>query len=207
VLLLLAPGAPAVALAAGAGAERADAAAPMSEDEQRKQARAHTLPPPPAPVHTRLGAAAAGADAEDRLNRPGTEMRVHCAVPAPYQQRALWLRPMSCRHAGHGAHWQRPGVLVVEAIRSAAHPWGALGAQVVATLVSEIVLCVKEVNIKTRAAAYALLVGLARAMHAVDPPPAPALPALDAGGDVAMGALPACVATMVRALRSPEGFL
>jgi hypothetical protein len=52
VLLLLAPGAPAVALAAGGGAERADAAAPMSEDEQRKQARARTLPPL-APMHTR----------------------------------------------------------------------------------------------------------------------------------------------------------
>ncbi|KAK9845416.1 hypothetical protein WJX81_006006 [Elliptochloris bilobata] len=58
--------------------------------------------------------------------------------------------------------------------------------QLVATLVSEIVLCVKEVNIKTRAAAYALLVGLAHAMHAADPPPDPALLAADAAGDVAM---------------------
>lgn len=61
----------------------------------------------------------------------------------------------------------------------------------VATLVSEIVLCVKEVNIKTRAAAYALLVGLAHAMHAADPPPDPALPRADASGDVAMGDRPA----------------
>jgi len=53
--------------------------------------------------------------------------------------------------------------------------------------VSEIVLCVKEVNIKTRAAAYALLVGLAHAMHAADPPPEPLLPGPEAGGDVVMG--------------------
>lgn len=40
---------------------------------------------------------------------------------------------------------------------------------------SEIVLCVKEVNQKTRAAAYGLLVELARAMHEADPPPLPSL--------------------------------
>ena len=67
--------------------------------------------------------------------------------------------------------------------------------QVVATLVSEIVLCVKEVNIKTRAAAYALLVGLAHAMHAADPLPDPTLPHADASGDVAMGDPPAWLQT------------
>ena len=69
--------------------------------------------------------------------------------------------------------------------------------QVVATLVSEIVLCVKEVNIKTRAAAYALLVGLAHAMHAADPPPEPTLPRDDASGDTVMGDLPAWLQTDV----------
>ena len=43
--------------------------------------------------------------------------------------------------------------------------------QVVAMLVSEIVLCIKEVNKRTRIAAYELLVGLARSMHAANPPP------------------------------------
>lgn len=38
-------------------------------------------------------------------------------------------------------------------------------------LVSEIVLCIKEVNKRTRVAAYELLVGLAEAMHDADPPP------------------------------------
>lgn len=37
-------------------------------------------------------------------------------------------------------------------------------------LVSEIVLCTKEVNKRTRAAAYELLVGLARTMHQASPP-------------------------------------
>ena len=39
-------------------------------------------------------------------------------------------------------------------------------------LVSEIVLCIKEVNKRTRIAAYELLVGLARAMHEDSPPAA-----------------------------------
>lgn len=43
--------------------------------------------------------------------------------------------------------------------------------QVVASMVSEIILCVKEVNQKTRAAAYELLVSLAHAMHQQHPPP------------------------------------
>ena len=47
--------------------------------------------------------------------------------------------------------------------------------QVVATLVSEIALCVKEVNQKTRAAAYGLLVDLGQAMHEADPPSLPSL--------------------------------
>ena len=38
-------------------------------------------------------------------------------------------------------------------------------------LVSEIVLCIKEVNKRTRVAAYELLVGLANAMHDAEPPP------------------------------------
>ncbi len=38
-------------------------------------------------------------------------------------------------------------------------------------LVSEIVLCIKEVNKRTRIAAYELLVGLAKAMHSAEPPP------------------------------------
>ena len=42
--------------------------------------------------------------------------------------------------------------------------------QVVAGLLSEIVLCIKEVNQRTRVAAYQLLVGLAHAMHEAEPP-------------------------------------
>ncbi|KAK9818389.1 hypothetical protein WJX72_011834 [[Myrmecia] bisecta] len=42
--------------------------------------------------------------------------------------------------------------------------------QVVATMVSEIILCVKEVNKKTRIAAYELLIELAHAMHDANPP-------------------------------------
>ena len=38
-------------------------------------------------------------------------------------------------------------------------------------MVSEIILCVKEVNQKTRTAAYELLVSLAGAMHEQHPPP------------------------------------
>ena len=44
--------------------------------------------------------------------------------------------------------------------------------QVVSALVGEIVLCTKEVNKKTRAAAFALLVDLARAVHEAVPLPA-----------------------------------
>ena len=46
-----------------------------------------------------------------------------------------------------------------------------VSVQVVAMLVSEIVLCIKEVNKRTRIAAYELLVGLAKAMHSAEPPP------------------------------------
>lgn len=46
-----------------------------------------------------------------------------------------------------------------------------VSVQVVAMLVSEIVLCIKEVNKRTRVAAYELLVGLAKAMHSAEPPP------------------------------------
>lgn len=49
-------------------------------------------------------------------------------------------------------------------------------------MVSEIILCVKEVNQKTRSAAYELLVSLAHAMHQEHPPPF-VLP----GQDVEMG--------------------
>ena len=54
--------------------------------------------------------------------------------------------------------------------------------QVVGSMVSEIILCVKEVNQKTRTAAYELLVSLAKAMHEQHPPPLPAL-----GQDMDMG--------------------
>lgn len=40
-----------------------------------------------------------------------------------------------------------------------------------ASLVAEIILCCKEVNTKTRAAAYELLIDIAHAMHAARPPP------------------------------------
>lgn len=43
--------------------------------------------------------------------------------------------------------------------------------QLVATLVAEIILCCKEVNTKTRAAAYELLIDIAHAMHTARPPP------------------------------------
>ena len=56
-----------------------------------------------------------------------------------------------------------------------------VAGQVVSMLVSEIVLCIKEVNKRTRIAAYELLVGLARAMHE-DSPPAAAI-----GYDASMG--------------------
>ncbi|KAK9863569.1 hypothetical protein WJX84_009478 [Apatococcus fuscideae] len=49
--------------------------------------------------------------------------------------------------------------------------------QVVSTLVSEIILCVKEVNRRTRVAAFELLIGLAHAMDTSYPAP---LPSLDA---------------------------
>ena len=45
------------------------------------------------------------------------------------------------------------------------------GRQLVATLVAEIILCCKEINTKTRAAAYELLVDIAHAMHDARPPP------------------------------------
>ena len=54
--------------------------------------------------------------------------------------------------------------------------------QVVSALVGEIVLCVKEVNQKTRAAAFELLVSLARRMHETDPPSIS-----PADGDASMG--------------------
>ncbi len=50
--------------------------------------------------------------------------------------------------------------------------------QVVSSLVSEIILCVKEVNRRTRIAAFELLIGLAHAMDEQYPAP---LPTLDAG--------------------------
>ena len=60
--------------------------------------------------------------------------------------------------------------------------------QVVGSMVSEIILCVKEVNQKTRTAAYELLVGLARAMHEQHPPPLPAL-----SQDIDMGTALKCL--------------
>jgi ribosomal RNA-processing protein 12 len=64
--------------------------------------------------------------------------------------------------------------------------------QVVATLVSEIVLCTKEVNQKTRAAAYSLLVGLGRAMQAAQPPAEPDLDARMGGLGLQPGAQGPC---------------
>lgn len=58
--------------------------------------------------------------------------------------------------------------------------------QVVGSMVSEIILCVKEVNQKTRTAAYELLVSLAGAMHEQHPPPMPTL-GPDADADTDMG--------------------
>lgn len=49
---------------------------------------------------------------------------------------------------------------------------GAVARQVVSLLVGEIVLCIKEVNKRTRIAAYELLVGLAKVMHEEHPPQA-----------------------------------
>lgn len=43
--------------------------------------------------------------------------------------------------------------------------------QVTSLLVGEIILCIKEVNKKTRIAAYELLVSLAHTMHETNPPP------------------------------------
>ncbi len=51
-------------------------------------------------------------------------------------------------------------------------------AQLVATLVAEIILCCKEVNTKTRAAAFELLVEIGHAMQAARSPPA-MLPSAD----------------------------
>lgn len=42
--------------------------------------------------------------------------------------------------------------------------------QVVATLVGEIILCVKESNKKTRVAAYQLVVEIGHALHEAQPP-------------------------------------
>ena len=69
-------------------------------------------------------------------------------------------------------------------------PW----LQVVGGMVSEIILCVKEVNQKTRTAAYELLVSLAQAMHQQHPPPPPAMSKLgqDVDMDVPTGGLPLC---------------
>lgn len=51
-------------------------------------------------------------------------------------------------------------------------------------MVSEIILCVKEVNQKTRTAAYELLVSLARAMHEQHPPPMGPMGGQDADMDM-----------------------
>ena len=63
---------------------------------------------------------------------------------------------------------------------------GQVCPQVVSALVGEIVLCTKEVNKKTRAAAFALLVDLAAAMHEAMPIPQAAGPADSAMGESAM---------------------
>ena len=63
---------------------------------------------------------------------------------------------------------------------------GQVCSQVVSALVGEIVLCTKEVNKKTRAAAFALLVDLAAAMHEAMPIPQAAGPADSAMGEPAV---------------------
>ena len=47
-----------------------------------------------------------------------------------------------------------------------------ISVQIISMLVAEIILCIKEVNHKTRVAAYELLVSLAKTMHESDPPSA-----------------------------------
>ena len=64
-----------------------------------------------------------------------------------------------------GALGQTRAALTCEALKS------RVALQLVATLVAEIILCCKEVNTKTRAAAYELLIDIAHAMHAARPPP------------------------------------
>jgi ribosomal RNA-processing protein 12 len=68
----------------------------------------------------------------------------------------------------------------------------------VASMVSEIILCVKERNKQTRATAFELLVQIAHAMHEAEPPP----PGLDLWsyeeameGACLPACLPACVKT------------
>lgn len=50
--------------------------------------------------------------------------------------------------------------------------------QMVASMVSEVILCVKERNKATRAAAFELLVQIAHAMHEAQPPPPPGAEAM-----------------------------
>lgn len=64
-------------------------------------------------------------------------------------------------------------------------------------MVSEIILCVKEVNQKTRTAAYELLVSLAGAMHEQHLPPMPLMGEgqdadMDTGGCPSMAAFVSC---------------
>jgi len=68
--------------------------------------------------------------------------------------------------------------------------------QVVGSMVSEIILCVKEVNQKTRTAAYELLVSLAKAMHEQHPPPPPAL-----GQDMDMGGSSRCSSPVIASVQ------
>ncbi len=71
--------------------------------------------------------------------------------------------------------------------------------QLVAQLVAEIILCCKEVNTKTRATAFELLVEVGHAMHAARPPPA--MPLLDeAMGTLSVSDGPCCADRACRAV-------
>ena len=81
-------------------------------------------------------------------------------------EQGVWLKPSL------GAYvWPRAGTAAAHSNLAWSLSMPVL-LQVVAGLISEIVLCIKEVNQKTRVAAYELLVELAQTMHERFPPPA-----------------------------------
>lgn len=76
------------------------------------------------------------------------------------------MRSSSTRAAAPGSAWQ----LAPQPHATAPAPVQLRRAQVVASLVGEIILCVKESNKKTRVAAYGLLVEIGHALHEAQPP-------------------------------------